>query len=169
MLIGAPERERDIEEWERILHSKKTEALDLLYLTNNEEMDEVQLLEFCETWTPNHIVSAAELNAMELKNINYRYAPEESVSCWDHWQLRFTENGALLSNGERKFLKLHEKYAIMSMYRPEYTAILGDDQMIYGDGSVKCSSSWSGALKFTLEDGHDSGTGKPAAGTNQRG
>ncbi|MBQ9970320.1 MAG: ComEC/Rec2 family competence protein [Oscillospiraceae bacterium] len=169
VLIGAPERKRDIEEWEQILRSQKAEALDLLYLTNNEEMDEVQLLEFCETWAPNHIVSAAELNAMELKNINYRYAPEESIRFWDHWQLGFTENGALLSNGERKFLKLHEKYAIMSMYRPEYTAILGDDQMIYGDGSVKCSRSWSGALKFTLEDGHDSGTGKPAAGTNQRG
>ena len=169
VLIGTLEKERDLEEAERILRAEKIQSFDLLYLTENEKQKEIQILELIERWNPRYIVSASELETLELQGIEYICNPMESVHFWEDWSVSFTENGALLSNGERNFLKLHEKYAIISMYDPEYTAVLGDDWMIYGDSSVSWSKTWSGALKFSLEGKDDSGTGKPAFGTNQRG
>ncbi len=169
VLIGAPEKEHDFDEIERVFRSEQVETLGLLYLTAQEKLGEVQLLRLIEQWRPSCIVSATEIEALELQNIDYLCNPLETVRFWQEWQVDFIENGAVLSNRERKFLKIHEKYAIMSMYEPEYTAILGDDSMIYGDSSMKWSKTWGGVLTFTLEDRHDSGTGKPASGSNQRG
>lgn len=169
VLIGSIEKEQDLHELRRILRSEKVEQIDLFYLTANKELHEIHLLEFVDEWKPKYIVSAEELSAFDLREVQYSCNPAETVRFWNDWTFSFTENAALLCGNERKFLKLHEKYAIMTMYQPEYTAILGDDSMIYGDASMLWTKTWGGTLKFTLEVRDDSGTGKPAFDTNQRG
>lgn len=152
VIMGTVEKESDREEIERVLHSNHVETVELILLGGETDRGGNHALELVKNWEPQYIFTAEDMDVLDVSGINYTASPRQTIQFWEDWTVSLSDETILLSNGERKFLKLHEKYAIITAYSPEYSAVLGDDYMVYGEESLLWEKTWQGALKLTLED-----------------
>lgn len=168
-VIGQINSRSDRIEVMNVLQSADVETLDLLFLSGETSHGGLHALELVKLWQPSLVSSREALDAFDLQGQLYQVGTEQTVHFWNNWSVSAEENGAILSNGERNFLKIHEKYAIINYMTPELTAVLGDDYLLYGDAFLPWTMTWQEQPKCTIEvSDNDSGTGKPAAGANQR-
>lgn len=152
VIAGDIEKDSDREEIERILHSQQVETVELLLLNTETNRGGHHALELVKNWKPQSIFTAEEMDVLDVSEVHYTASPKQTIEFWEDWSLSLSDGSIVLSDGERKFLKLHEKYAIITAYKPEYAAVLGDDYMVYGEEALLWEKTWQAALKLTLED-----------------
>ncbi len=138
-VVGIMETENDRKEIDKILQTAQVETVDLLYLTGETRDDGMQALRFAEKWKPLLTASAVEQDAFLLTETPCQIG-KQHIRFWDNWTLDLKEDSVILSDGVRKVLKLHEKYAII---KNKATSLSGEPWI--------WNQTWDGQWKITIK------------------
>lgn len=151
VIFGSVEKEAQRQEIQRILLGNGVESVDLFLLTQDENAHVSSALDLIRDWKIDRVFTARTVDELELAGVSYQASPQLELHFWEDWTLSFSEDGIVLDDGERKFLKLAEKYAIIAAYQEDYAAVLGDEYRVYGECPLLWSKTWQKALKLTWE------------------
>ncbi len=154
-IVGSLRSPWDVQEAEQILNGFGVKDVELLCLTASRG-ESSAAADFAKRWDVRCIAAQEETDALALRQIPYvLLTDKEGIRFWETWEIKLPkdrDDAMILSSKEKKFLKLQQKYAIMTEMEPGYSAVFGEDHLTFGQDDLRWKKTWFGALMACIEE-----------------
>jgi len=154
IVVGTLESEAQRQEADLALDLLGAESVDFLCLSPCGDGGR-SARTFCQERQPRLVFLAREEMALEPETGRVLSLGQQ-ISFWEGWRLTATAEGLLLEDGQRKLLKIPEKYAIIGYQDSAPDLIFGEEGLAWGNRALRWSRTPTGQLRFRIEKGMES-------------